>query len=501
MTPRTSIAPLSYERGATMPGSYAPPREAVRLRPLPWSSFARAASVVSLVVADVAAFVLSAVVVIALRDLAAATSAQIWALSGSALVWLALRSHDRLYKGYGLAPAEELQRSVRTTVVSAVSHVAALLAMHDLNASRFVALGTWLLLLPMAWSLRGAVKALLLKLRLYGRPTLIVGAGKVGRLVARELQANQSFGLVPVAFLDTDEQRLGESYGGVPVVGHPHEVDSIEFPYTVRNCVVALTDASGRESVAIASSLARRFPEVSVVPDLLGLANMWVQPRAMGTVLTLAVRSYRFERSNLVLKRVFDLCVGVPLFLLSLPVLAIAAASVKLMSPGRAFFAQKREGLGGSRIRVWKVRTMVPDAERMLERHLSGDEKARAEWETSMKLRRDPRVIPLVGAFLRRSSIDELPQLWNVIKGEMSLVGPRPFPDYHVRRFGSEFRALRCQVPPGITGFWQVTVRSESDVAMQEASDSYYIQNWSLWLDLWILVRTFRVVVAGKGAY
>ena len=137
----------------------------------------------------------------------------------------------------------------------------------------------------------------------------------------------------------------------------------------------------------------------------------------------------------------------------------------------------------------------------MLERHLAENPADRAEWDQFCKLKNDPRIIPGIGQLLRKTSLDELPQLWNILKGEMSLVGPRPFPAYHNSRFDPEFRTLRTQVRPGLTGMWQVSARSDGDLDVQESLDSYYIRNWSLWLDLYLLIRTARVVLTGAGAY
>jgi lipopolysaccharide/colanic/teichoic acid biosynthesis glycosyltransferase len=172
-----------------------------------------------------------------------------------------------------------------------------------------------------------------------------------------------------------------------------------------------------------------------------------------------------------------------------------------VLSPGPALFWQDREGRKGGTIRVPKIRTMMPDAERRMEELLRSDPALRDEWESAFKLKDDPRVIPVVGRLFRRFSIDELPQLWTVVLGQMSLVGPRPFPAYHLDALSPHARRLRDEVRPGITGLWQVTSRGRAGVEAQQAHDVYYIRNWSVWLDLHILARTVGVVLSGRGAY
>jgi lipopolysaccharide/colanic/teichoic acid biosynthesis glycosyltransferase len=218
-------------------------------------------------------------------------------------------------------------------------------------------------------------------------------------------------------------------------------------------------------------------------------------------MLGLEVRKNLLVPSNRFLKRLLDLAICVPAGVLSAPFIGLSALWIKIVSPGPAFFIQEREGKDGKRIRVYKLRTMHHNAVQVLQRYLAADPVETANWRRYYKLKRDPRVIRGIGWFLRRYSLDELPQLWNVLKGDMSLVGPRPFPEYHLENFSAEFRALRASVMPGVTGFWQVSARSDGDLQTQEAEDTYYIRNWSLWLDIYILLRTIRTFIMPNAAY
>lgn len=199
-------------------------------------------------------------------------------------------------------------------------------------------------------------------------------------------------------------------------------------------------------------------------------------------------------------KRTIDLVLVITAGGLLAPLMLVIAVAVKMSSRGPAFYSQERIGRGGVPFRMWKFRTMFDDAENILDDYLRKDPGLKHQWESKLKLDSDPRVIPWIGQFLRKSSLDELPQLWNVLKGEMSLVGPRPLPRYHLEQFDHQFRRYREQARPGLTGLWQVASRKNGHPEMYVKWDSYYIQQWSLWLDLEILLRTFKAVISGDGA-
>jgi len=402
-----------------------------------------------------------------------------------------------LYPGYLLGPVERLRRRMLATLAV----FGGLVAWDNLVArgvlSRGVLLATLafaLVLPPLAETI---VRAALIARHRWGIRAVVLGAGKGGRTIARMLLRDPRLGLKPVVFLDDRPVKWHTSVEGVPVAGPLSRARDFEDRAEV--AIIALKDLKTAYNDAFLQDL--QYPRVIVVPDLATLASLWVTARDLNGCLGLEIKKNLLVRRNTALKRLMDQGLALPLFLLSLPAMAIAALWIKIASPGPALYHQEREGFDGRRLRVWKLRTMHLDADRLLEEWLAAHPGDRVKWSRYFKLPRDPRVLPVIGRLLRRTSLDELPQLWSVLKGEMSLVGPRPFPDYHLQHFSKDFRALRTRVLPGLTGLWQVSARGDGDVEVQETLDTYYIRNWSPWLDLYILARTVSAVVMARGAY
>jgi len=407
-----------------------------------------------------------------------------------------------LYPGYLLGPVEKLRRRLLATVAV----FGGLVAWDNIVArgvfSRGILLATFafaLMLPPLAEAL---MRKILIRRGAWGMPVLMLGAGESAAAVARTLAREPDLGLRPVAFLDNHPALWNETVENVPVAG-PLAL-ARDYEDRVEAAIVFTADLGKQDIAAILQDL--NIARLIVIPDLAGIASLWVTARDLsgslgGGCLGFEIKKNLLIRRNRSLKVAMDWAVAVPLFLLSLPALGAAALWIKLTSRGPAFHRQIREGFAGRPIDVWKLRTMHVDGGRLLEEWFEAHPEDRDHWRSHFKLREDPRVLPFIGRVLRRTSLDELPQLWSVLKGEMSLVGPRPLPDYHLEQIAPEFRELRARVLPGLTGLWQVSGRGDNDLRIQESLDAYYIRNWSPWLDLYILARTVAAVLLARGAY
>lgn len=368
----------------------------------------------------------------------------------------------------------------------------------DDQPSRFVYLGAWLASLGSVPLLRALARRLWARRTWWGAPCVIFGEGELALRLFRLLQEKPS-GLHPVAYAASVPQK------GLPGECLTSEAHIELFVRSRREpCALVVLPGGPARSVEhrrAIETVTRYFPIVVLVPEefLSGAIPFWVRPVELGHMTGLKIRQNLLDPRRLALKRIMDLTLSLLTAALLLPFLLLIAACICLESPGSPFFRQRRIGLGGRPIHILKFRTMVPDAEARLAEYLNRSPELRREWEADQKLRHDPR-ITRVGRFLRRSSLDELPQLWNVLCGEMSLVGPRPIVENEIDRYGSAYNAY-IRVRPGITGLWQVSGRNDLPYPQRVQLDRYYISNWSTWLDLLILARTVPVALGCKGAY
>ncbi|MBP1806813.1 sugar transferase [Rubellimicrobium aerolatum] len=375
-----------------------------------------------------------------------------------------------LYPGYGLYEYEQARR--RAAVVLRTLAVALGIAAVATPEWRPIAATVPVILLASLLQVagQGAVARALHRHGFWGQRVAVVAPEGVAPAVVASLRANWRHGLIPAL---PAEMRARPPAMAV-VAGPMPEARTVQALLRAHDTVLLLADT----------------------PDL---RISGLQPARLGGRVGLVLGA-RAEGPGLV-RRLADLLIAIPMLVLAAPIIAMAALAIRLIDPGPVLYRQEREGHDGRVVRVLKLRTMYRDAERRLEALLATDPARQAEWEAHYKLRDDPRILPKVGRFLRSSSLDELPQLFNVLGGSMSLVGPRPFPIYHLAAMDPEFRAKRRTVVPGLTGLWQVSDRSEADIARQQQLDEFYIDNQSFWFDGHILLRTVHAVFGRGGAY
>jgi exopolysaccharide biosynthesis polyprenyl glycosylphosphotransferase len=407
-------------------------------------------------------------------------------------------------------------------------------------AARSLSHGAWafslcisVLLVPLV---RGILRSTFSKRAWWGHAVVVIGAGRVGRAVVETLLRRPQLGLKPVAILDDDPARQGSvrvawgeddmivepvaessatpdleppssdraameqfaEVGGVPVVGGLELAAVLAQRLGIRTVVIAMPEMDSAAVLNLIERFGESYTNVLVIPDLFNLAHFGAPTRYLGGVLGLEVQRQLMHRGPRFAKRTMDVVLTIVGGLCILPLLVFLALLIKFDSKGSPFYLQRRLGQDGVRFRALKFRTMHTDAHERLSALLESNAELRAEYEQFHKLSEDPR-ITRVGRRLRKYSLDELPQLWNVLKGEMSLVGPRPYleseiPDMHQKE------AIVLRVRPGLTGIWQVTTRNESTFDERVNLDVEYVRNWSPWLDLYILARTFSVVIEGTGS-
>lgn len=387
-----------------------------------------------------------------------------------------------MYPSAPHSPVEEFRRLFNSAAILHVGVIAFLALRFQTTDgySRAVISISGAMVALLAQSFRNWARVLMFKLHVGQIPVLLSGGGAVADSVAAVLAGNSYCGLQVVARFD--ESQLRE----IIPTARKNDIKILIACQDVRLLTAQLDEFSAWFTYVEYVPTSRAFPlfgSRSISFDGVGALEMVNQGR---------MKAKRF------LKRVMDMTLAGLAFVVASPGFVILPVLIKLTSRGPVFYRQERLGRNGRLFKVWKFRSMYADAEKRLQKVLASDVTIAAEWSRNFKLSHDPRVTPL-GRFLRKTSLDELPQLFNVFAGDMALIGPRPIVQDEVKYYGDAYKVF-SSVRPGVTGLWQVSGRSDTDYARRVALDSYYVLNWSPWMDIWILVRTVYAVLLMRGA-
>ena len=333
----------------------------------------------------------------------------------------------------------------------------------------------------------------------WGIPGMIIGPGDEAKDVIVRLLHSRRMGLRPVVLLDESATVSESQVLGVPVI---HSWETYRQIASANRIIFAVLVESPNEPRSLLTQrlklASKMFQTILVVMSDSPLGSLWVRTMDLEGRLALRTSYHLLDKTSIILKRFFDISISFFVTIFSFPLLLIIALLIKLESSGPVFYRQERLGLRGKTIHYLKFRTMRLGAEQELETLLKESLEARREFEEHHKLKKDPRVTR-IGRLLRKFSLDELPQFWHVLQGDLSLVGPRAYMVEEIKDIG-DYAPLILQVRPGITGWWQVMGRHATTFQRRLQLDEYYISNWSIWLDIYILLKTVWVTVSGVGA-
>jgi len=358
----------------------------------------------------------------------------------------------------------------------------------------------WAVSIALITAGRASARAVCRRQLSYVQNTVIVGAGEVGQHIAQKLLRHPEYGLNLIGFVDAKPLELQPDLDGIALLGPPERLPELVRRLDVERVVIAFSAESHEETLDLIRSLKDTGVHVAIVPRLFELVGPSVAIHTVEGVPMIGLPSPHLSHSSQLLKRALDVTLASLALLILAPLLALVALLVKRNSPGPVLFRQLRVGLDGRGFHIFKFRTMAADADRHKNEVAHLNLHARAGGDPRMfKIPQDPRVTP-IGRVLRRLSLDELPQLFNVLRGEMSLVGPRPLiveEDAHVGSWGRH----RLDLKPGITGLWQVLGRSDISFDEMVKLDYLYVSTWSISNDLRLVLKTLPIVLRGSGSY
>ena len=415
-------------------------------------------------------------------------------------IWLFFFAYEGLYTENSPYWDDVLKAATASILATVGVFVVVSIGKLSGNVSRTTTLTMGVMLIFIYPFIRIKIKSIIRMAGLMTRRVLILGAGKTGHLILTTMRNEPNLGYEVVGFLDDDPQTHGTMIDGIRIRGPVRHAERYIRRACISDVVIAMPGANGKVHQELINRLQHKAENILFVPDLFGMAVLGVSVQHFFNeqALALMLKNNLANPLNYLVKRVFDYSVALVLFALSILPMLIIVILIRLTSPGPAIFVQKRFGKNGRIFNCLKFRTMRTDAEDILQKLMVSNPEAKEEYEKYWKLKNDPR-ITAIGEFLRRTSLDEFPQIINVIKGDMSLIGPRPYINREWE-YIENHKSILLSVLPGITGLWQVSGRSNKSYDYRIALDSWYVRNWNLWLDIVILFKTVRVVFRKEGA-
>ena len=368
------------------------------------------------------------------------------------------------------------------------------------STSRMFIFWLWLFSFMYLTVFRYLIKKFLEKVQLLQIPVLIIGAGKTAELLVKGIINDAGMGYKIIGLLEDNCVRDG-ILKRFPVLGKFSDVEAVIMKTRVQHVFITAPGLEQEKLTQLIYKVQPLVKNMGIIPNLVGIPMGGIEVESLFNekVMLLRLKNNLARSWNRYLKIIFDFALTLVGTVAISPILIFIAIWIYKDSPGPVIFKHTRIGKNGKKFPCYKFRSMCIDAKEKLAELLENDPVAKAEWEHDFKLKNDPRITKS-GAFLRKTSLDELPQIFNVLKGEMSLVGPRPVIEEELERYG-EYVNDYLMVKPGITGMWQVSGRSDIDYKERVLLDSWYVRNWSVWIDIVMLVKTLKVVLLRKGAY
>jgi len=404
----------------------------------------------------------------------------------------------RLYPGIMLPPAEEVRKFSLTSFFCFTGIALSIAVETDDREALSIAL---LLAVPFATMilplLREGVRTACCSFSWWGVPVAIYVSNENKYAIADRLLSKPSLSYRPAVIINTDAVEY-EEYKGIPVFPYSQEIEQYIHACKITTAIVMELSEGNTANTPLASILSE-YRYIIAIPYYQNLKFVSLSARNFGDIFGFSTSNRLTRPINLFIKRCIDLTLLISFSPIIIPLLLLIALLVKCTSKGPVFYGHKRIGKNNKQITAWKFRSMVTNADERLKELLDTNPEMKREWEEHQKLEHDPR-ITAIGTFLRKTSLDELPQLFNILLGQMSFVGPRPVTESEKEKYGDTFKYI-FSVTPGLSGMWQISGRSSTGYDDRILLDTFYIQNWSIWLDIWIILQTCIVVITGKGAY